>query len=215
MQTFYIICFLTSLVLTLLSFLLGFVHIGGGEGVHVHLDGAAHGGDLGHGAHVGAGAHAGDGGAHVGHGGGGEQQALTASPINLNTLLAFAMGLGGVGFLFTYALGWPGLLALAPGAAGGLAFGWVTWRLLTQLYRASRFLDPAEYRMEGTLGKVTVSIRAGGTGELVYTQGGSRHACGARSADGSAIAKGEEVVILRYEKGIAYVQPLSHEDSGH
>lgn len=210
METLYVVCFLTALVLTLLSFLLGFVHIGGGHGVHVHLDGGA---GAGHGVHLDhGGAHG--GGAHA-NGSAGEQQGVSVSPINLNTLLAFALGFGGVGSLFTFGLHWPGLLALAPAVPGGLAFGWTTWRLLVQLYKASRFLDPAEYRMEGTLGKVTVTIRAGGTGEIVYTQGGSRHACGARSVDGSAIARNEEVVILRYEKGIAYVQPLKHEGAGN
>ena len=34
-----------------------------------------------------------------------------------------------------------------------------------------------------------------------------RRVCGARSEDGSAIAKGTEVVVTRYEKGIAYVRP--------
>ena len=69
--------------------------------------------------------------------------------------------------------------------------------------------------MEGTLGKVTVTIRPGGTGEIVYTQGGSRHACAARSADGSGISRSEEVVVLRYDKGIAYVEPLRKEGSGN
>ena len=35
---------------------------------------------------------------------------------------------------------------------------------------------------------------------------GTRRVCGARSEDGSAIAKGTEVVVTRYEKGIAYVR---------
>jgi len=61
--------------------------------------------------------------------------------------------------------------------------------------------------MVGVLGKLCVSIRAGGgTGELLYSQMGTRRVCGARSDDGSAIAKGTEVVVTRYEKGIAYVR---------
>jgi hypothetical protein len=56
------------------------------------------------------------------------------------------------------------------------------------------------------LGRVCSSIREGGTGEIIYTQMGTRRVCGARSDDGSAIAKGAEVVATRYEKGIAYVR---------
>jgi hypothetical protein len=68
------------------------------------------------------------------------------------------------------------------------------------------YLDPADFEMVGVLGRLCVSIREGGTGELIYSQMGTRRVCGARSDDGSAIAKGTEVVVTRYEKGIAYVR---------
>ena len=41
---------------------------------------------------------------------------------------------------------------------------------------------------------------------MIYTQMGTRRVCGARSEDATAIAKGSEVVVTRYEKGIAYVR---------
>jgi hypothetical protein len=64
------------------------------------------------------------------------------------------------------------------------------------------------------LGKVSSPIREGGTGEIVYSQMGTRRVCGGRSDDGSAIAQGTEVVVTRYEKGIAYVR-LWSEMSGN
>jgi membrane protein implicated in regulation of membrane protease activity len=67
-------------------------------------------------------------------------------------------------------------------------------------------MDAADYEMVGVLGKMSNPIREGGTGELIYSQAGTRRVCGARSEDGAAIAKGEEVVVTRYEKGIAYVR---------
>jgi hypothetical protein len=67
-------------------------------------------------------------------------------------------------------------------------------------------MDPADYEMVGVLGKLCVPIREGGTGELIYSQAGTRRVCGARTEDGSAVAKGTEVVVTRYEKGIAYVR---------
>jgi hypothetical protein len=67
-------------------------------------------------------------------------------------------------------------------------------------------MDPADYEMAGVLGRVSVSIRAGGTGEIVYSQVGTRRVCGARNEGSSAIAKGTEVVVTRYDKGIAYVR---------
>ena len=39
-----------------------------------------------------------------------------------------------------------------------------------------------------------------------YVSGKTRRTCGARGEDGKAVAKGSEVVVTRYEKGIAYVR---------
>jgi hypothetical protein len=67
-------------------------------------------------------------------------------------------------------------------------------------------LDPADYDMVGVLGKLSLPIRTNGTGEIIYTQEGVRRVSGARSEDGSAIPKGSEVMVTRYDKGIAYVR---------
>jgi hypothetical protein len=60
--------------------------------------------------------------------------------------------------------------------------------------------------MSGVLGRVSSRILAGGTGEIIYSQAGTRRACGARSEDGQPIPEDTEVVVTRYEKGIAYVR---------
>jgi hypothetical protein len=70
-----------------------------------------------------------------------------------------------------------------------------------------KVLDPADFDMIGVLGRLSVPIREGGTGELIFTQDGTRRVAGARSEKGTAIAKGSEVVVTRYERGIAYVRP--------
>ena len=67
-------------------------------------------------------------------------------------------------------------------------------------------LTDSDFDMTGILGRLSISIRAGGTGELIYSQEGTRRSCGARSEDGSAIDRGAEVVVMRYDKGIAYVR---------
>jgi hypothetical protein len=51
-----------------------------------------------------------------------------------------------------------------------------------------------------------MTIRENGTGEIIFPLGGSRRCSGARSEDGALIEKGAEIVIARYEKGIAYVR---------
>jgi hypothetical protein len=67
-------------------------------------------------------------------------------------------------------------------------------------------LEPMDFQMVGAIGKVNIAIRPGGTGEIVYVQGGTRRSLGARSEDGAALEKGAEVVIARFERGIAYVR---------
>jgi hypothetical protein len=75
-------------------------------------------------------------------------------------------------------------------------------------------MSSEEYSLPGTPARIVSPIRAGGVGEIVYTKAGTRFTAGARSVDGEAIPKGAEVVILRYERGIAYVQDVNRLLSG-
>jgi len=121
--------------------------------------------------------------------------------------MAFLAWFGGTGFLLTrYSDLWT-VATFAVAMAGGLAAAAVVFLFLVKVLLAHETeLDPADFDRTGVLGKVNVSIRAGGTGEIVFSQAGSRHAAGARSEDGRAVPKGTEVIITRYEKGIAYVR---------
>jgi hypothetical protein len=129
------------------------------------------------------------------------------SPFNFVALTAFLAWFGGTGYLLTRYSGlWVGFGLLASITAGLIGGGIVFLFLSKVLISDEEDMDPADYEMVGVLGRVSSSIREGGTGEIIYTQMGTRRVCGARSDDGSAIAKGTEVVATRYEKGIAYVR---------
>jgi hypothetical protein len=67
-------------------------------------------------------------------------------------------------------------------------------------------LTADETDVVGVVGRVSAPIRAGGTGEIVYQQLGATRSAVARSEDGAALAKEEEVYVIRYEKGVAYVK---------
>jgi len=129
------------------------------------------------------------------------------SLFNFSSIMAFLAWFGGTGFLLTrYSDLWT-VATFAVAMAGGLAAAAVVFLFLVKVLLAHETeLDPADFDRTGVLGKVNVSIRAGGTGEIVFSQAGSRHAAGARSEDGRAVPKGTEVIITRYEKGIAYVR---------
>ena len=129
------------------------------------------------------------------------------SPFNPPSIAAFLAWFGGTGYLLMrFSALWVGL-ALFLAVIAGLTGGAIIFFFLTKVLMSDQeYLDPADFEMVGVLGKLSVPIREGGTGELIYSQMGTRRVCGARSEDGSVIAKGTEVVVTRYEKGIAYVR---------
>ena len=196
---FYLICFAVGFLLSAISF------VAGGLRLHVHLPHLPHGG-LGHTGGAIGGGH----GPHapVGHSGaakGGRGGAV--SPFNFVTLTAFLAWFGGTGFLITrFAHVWFAL-GLLVSTAAGLAGGGVVFLFLSRvLMSPEENMDSADYEMVGVLGRTSLPIRESGTGEIIYSQAGTRRTCGARSEAGTAIEKGAEVVVTRYEKGIAYVR---------
>jgi hypothetical protein len=129
------------------------------------------------------------------------------SPFNFVSLTAFLAWFGGTGYLLTrYSSLWF-FAALGISAAMGVAGAAIIVLFLGRvLMSQEENLDPADYEMVGVLGRTSVPIREGGTGEIIYSQAGTRRTCGARSESGTPISKSSEVVVTRYEKGIAYVR---------
>lgn len=120
--------------------------------------------------------------------------------------MTFLAWFGGIGYLLTQIYAFWFLLTLGFALIGGtVGASLVFWFLAKVLLAHDHTMDPADYRMVGTLGTVSSAIRPGGTGEIVYSQDGARKYCSARSDDGTPVPKGTEVVVTRYDKGIAYV----------
>jgi membrane protein implicated in regulation of membrane protease activity len=181
----YLVCFLVGFFLSVLSALTGNSHW------HPRLPHV----DLHHGGpHV-----------HVGHAHGGGSSEVPF--INFGTIAAFLAWFGGTGYLLEHYYGVWFALALGISIVSGIgAAAVVFWFVAKVLIGREAPLDPADYEMVGVLGKLSTPIRAGGTGEVIYSQEGTRRVAGARSEDGAAIPKGTEVVVTRYERGIAYVR---------
>ncbi|HTS66705.1 MAG TPA: NfeD family protein [Candidatus Acidoferrales bacterium] len=183
---FYLVCFLVGFGLSLISFLAGSFHMPHLHVPHLHFD-------FHHGLHMGH-----------GHGAGGGETPW----FNFATISVFLTWFGGTGYLLQrYSTIWA-LLALAIAVLAGIGGAAVVfWFLAKYLVGHQKVMDPADFDMIGVLGKLSVPIRSGGTGELIFTQDGTRRVTGARAEGGAAIDKGTEVVVTRYEKGIAYVRP--------
>ncbi|MGZ3640299.1 MAG: NfeD family protein [Ktedonobacterales bacterium] len=130
--------------------------------------------------------------------------------LNLYGLLIFLLVFGLLGYLLLnmanvgVVLSLLIALAIAVGTAMGVSV------LLARLFLMGEHteLTPESSQLEGRLGKVSIAIRAGGIGEVIYTgTTGARKSVGARSYDGAAIPVNTEIVVIDYRDGIASVQP--------
>lgn len=176
-ESFYLICFGVGLLLSVLSFAGGFSHL-----------------HLGH-FHAGHHAHAG----HT-HGNG-------ISPFNMFTAMAFLCWFGGAGYLLThykFAMV-PVIFALAVGigiAGAGIIFGFLTKVLLPR----ERTMLPEDTEMCGVVARVSSELRPNGLGEILFSLDGTRRGTAARSDDGQPIPRDAQVLVMRYERGVAYVR---------
>jgi hypothetical protein len=178
-QIFYLACFLLGLVMCVLSLFTG----GHTHGAHFHFGGHSH--------------------LHAPHG----HPTNSVSVVNGFTLTAFLCWFGGVGYLLRTHSAFVAPLVLLIATVSGLAGGaLIFWFLAAVLLPRERALTAEETEVTGVVGTVTGPVSPDRTGEIIYTQLGARRSVPARSEDGTTIERGSEVVVLRYERGIAYVR---------
>lgn len=203
-HTFYLAAFLLGFALAAISLVAGTLHLPFGHGIHLPQGGHAPHVPLPHVPHApspGTGAGPAHAAGHAGAGAG-------VAPFNFATAMAFLAWFGGVGYLLSGHSALASLAVLAIATASGIVGGGLVFAFLTRvLLRREAALDPADFAVVGVLGRVTAGIREGGTGEISYSQAGTRRSIGARRDGEGSIDRGCEVVVTRYEKGLAYVRP--------
>ena len=198
-ETFFLVCFVVGFSFSVLSF------VGGLHRFHLHFHMPRH-------LHVGGFGHGGVHAAGAAHGAGHAGHARTGSGahfpfLNPMTMAAFLTWFGGTGYLLVHLRHiwiFAGLVlaTLAGAVAASIVFGFVAKFLMAN----DQDNDPLDYDMIGVLGRISVPVRIDGTGEIIYEQLGVRKPCAAKSDLGEVLAKGQEVVVTRYERGIAYVR---------
>lgn len=183
-EVFYFVCFLVGFLLSLLTFVGGASHLHIPKGLHFH--------GFGHG---------------VPHAHGTTYNSGPATWLNFGTITAFLAWFGGTGYLLTRYSTLAAMAALGLSVVSGISGAQVVfWFVFKLLLASERDLDPADYNMIGVLGRVIGTVREGGTGEMIFSREGARRCVPIRSEQNRAIAKDTEVVVMRYEKGIAYVR---------
>ena len=194
MITFYLVCFLAGLMLSAFTLLGGMGHFGG----HVHLPHAhVH-------VHIPPAAHV----PQAGAGSGSPAQTPAAVPWwNAFSIMIFLCWFGAAGYLLTKYGTFVAGVVLVLAAIAGIAGGAIIFLFLTRvLLPHEHELTADETEIIGAVGRITAPIREGGIGEIVYEQLGARISAPARSDDNAAIPKDEEVFVVRYDKGVAYVR---------
>ncbi len=174
----FLLFFAVGTLWTLLTWLLGGLHVGHAHGHHAHAAHTAHGG--------------------IGH--------WLACMVNPSSLAVFCAWFGGVGYLLTRHSGLELWTDLALSALFGLLGAWLVAAFLRFLQDREQPLDPADYQMVGVLGRVSCTIRPDGIGELIYVRDGARQPVPARSEENNLIPLGSEAIVTRFEKGVAYVR---------
>jgi membrane protein implicated in regulation of membrane protease activity len=197
LATLFLICFLVGVGVNGVSLFASFANLHHSGGLHFHHHG---GGGVVHHAAGGAAPHAGGGSGSLLKSGG----ALLGHLFNLAAITTFLAWFGGVGLLLQQLTKLPTFLIVLFAIVAGVTGASTVNRIIGALRAREHPLQPIV--LAGTLGRLTIPIReGGGTGEVVYTINGTRRVSGARSDENRSISKGTEVVITRYDKGIAYV----------
>ena len=190
-EQFYLVCFLAGLMLSAFTLLGGMGHFGG----HVHLPHAPH---VPHGVGAPHGIKAG-----MKTAGG----SATVPWWNAFSIMIFLCWFGAAGYLLTRYGSFVAAIVLVLAALCGVAGGAIIFLFLTRvLLPHEHELTADETEVVGAVGRVSSEIRSAGTGEIVYEQLGALRSAPARSEEGIPIPKQEEVFVVRYEKGIAYVR---------
>ena len=172
----YLTCFGVGLLLSLVAFAGGLLHLHLG---HLRLGGHAHASR-------------------------GVQHSSPINGFTIVAFLCWFGGTGYLlshGHIFT-AVMVLGFSALSGIAGAGLVF----WFLVRILLPREHPLEPADTPIIGVLGRVSATVPSGGVGEMLYSQNGARRAMPIAAEDGAPIGRNAEVVVLRYARGIAYVR---------
>jgi hypothetical protein len=133
--------------------------------------------------------------------------------LNPMSLAIFLVGFGFLGYVFHNAIASLALqFTFAIAIVGGIILALVFLVLLNHIFGGSRSVTVQDVSdRTGLLAKVSMTIPQSSIGEVSYiSPGGSRKSVPARSLSGQRLERGQEVVVLNYQDGIAEVDTWDH-----
>ncbi|HET9918561.1 MAG TPA: hypothetical protein VFQ30_01875 [Ktedonobacteraceae bacterium] len=230
-------CFLFGLLFMLATILLGNI----GHAGHAHVGHAGHIGAVEHVGHVAhghaipthTGSHAvsthttghapaqANGGAKADNTPQGNQGGISSlfAYINPTSIVFFLLGFGFFGYVFHNTAHFLLPIALILAGVSGLVIAGLLLLLLSRLFEDDGTVVEQDVSdRTGLLGKVSITIQEHGIGEIIYVSpAGMRQSIPARSADGRRLERGQEVVVVNFQQGVAEVDTWDrfiNEDDG-
>lgn len=194
------LCFVTGVLFSVVSFLLGrisdFSHMGADTGVDTHIDHGFHG-DF----------HS-DTGIDAGIDSAGGYSELPVSPLKPAVIAVFVTVFGGVGLICNMN-GLSSAASMLISLASGMAAScFVYFCVIVPLYRAQNTNTVSRKTLRGSIARVSLPIRGEAFGKITYTAGGNTCSAPAKSADGKDIEGGDHVVIVNIERNTFLVKKI-------
>lgn len=194
------VCFVTGVLFSVVSFLMGrisdFSHMGADTGTDIHFD---------HDVHIDL--HP-DSGLHADMDTAAASPELSVSPLKPIVLATFVTVFGGVGLICTINDLSPAASVIISLVSGAAAAFFIYRCIIVPLYRAQNTNTVSRKMLRGSIARVSLPIRGDAFGKITYTAGGNICSAPARSADGEDIEGGDPVVIVNIEKNTFYVKKI-------
>ncbi len=152
----------------------------------------------------------GDGGGDVQVDASGHLDAGHISPVSGTTIATFVTGFGAGGTVAHSVLDWNLIPGALLAAGSGLTLAGVAFVVLDFIFAHTQ--GGSEYATDDVVGgaaEVITPIREDALGEIAYIVKGQRERMSARTSDGTALAKGTQVVIESLTGATAYVRRKS------
>jgi hypothetical protein len=144
------------------------------------------------------------------HAGGGDAGGPGFIPIL--PLMVFVTVWGGAGYVLTRFSVMSMLAVVLICTAVALLLGCLIYAVLARLMtRYDSSMNEMDYDPTGQLGYISIPAADGAVGEMKYVLHGTMRSIGVRPAIGQQLAKGDRVIILKVDKGIAAVTLFERE----
>ncbi|WP_379134491.1 hypothetical protein [Paenibacillus sp. sgz500958] len=127
-------------------------------------------------------------------------------------LMVFVMAWGGAGYVLTRFSEWNGLWVLLICTFIAIVLGCLMYYVLAKVMpRYDDSMKELDYDPAGQLGYISIPAADGAVGEMKYVLQGTMRSIGVRAETGQRLSKGDRVIILKVDKGIAAVTLFERE----